>query len=359
MIDVNSVLLPNDSKNLKIAVAMSGGVDSSAVVYLLKEAGYEVFGVTMRLGGKKDEQYIDDAKIVADNLGVEHYVLDIRDEFFEKVINYFSDSYIAGLTPSPCVLCNRYIKFGELFNFAFEKGADLVVTGHYARLEENGNEYAMKRADDKTRDQSYFMALLTKEQISKARFPLARYTKDEVREIAKKAGLDVASKKDSQDICFVENDDYIATLKTLRPEYEIKEGDIVDVNGNLLGRHKGVVNYTVGQRRGLGIGGGDPLFVIRIDAEKNQVIVGSKDDLHRKEVHLTDVSWLGDGDKPVKLKANVKLRSRQAPVAATIFFENNDKAVVIMDEPFRGVAPGQICCIYSNDGQVLGGGIIS
>ena len=354
----NSILLPSDKKGSKIAVAMSGGVDSSAAVYLLKEAGFDVFGITMRLGGKEDEQYIDDAKKVANSLGVKHYVLDIRKEFFEKVIDYFSDSYIAGLTPSPCVLCNRYIKFGKLFDFAFEKGAELVVTGHYAKLIENDGEYELRRADDLTRDQSYFMALLNKQQISKVRFPLAKYTKAEVREIAKKAGLDVATKKDSQDICFVENDDYIATLKKLRPDYKIKKGDIVDTKGNVLGEHKGIVHYTVGQRRGLGIGGGDPLFVIRIDADKNQVIVGSQEDLYKKEVYLTDVSWLGKGNKPLEVKCQVKLRSRQNPVSATVSFEENEKAKIIMDEPFRGVAPGQIACFYGEEMQVLGGGVI-
>ncbi len=355
----NDILLKHDQRGLKIAVAMSGGVDSSAAVYLLKEAGFDVFGVTMRLGGKKDEAYIDDAKKVADRLGVEHFVLDVRNEFKSQVIDYFANSYINGKTPSPCVFCNRYIKFGKLFEFSLKKGADLVVTGHYAKLDYENGEYELKRADDKTRDQSYFMALLTKEQIAKVRFPLAKYNKTEVREIAAKAGLDVANKKDSQDICFVEDDDYIKTLKNLRPDYEIKTGDIVDVKGNVLGKHKGIVHYTIGQRRGLGIGGGDPLFVVKIDAKKNQVIVGRPNDLLQKQVLLTGVSWLGRGEKPTSVRCYVKLRSRQAPVLATVYFEGTG-ARVVLDEGFKGVAPGQIACFYDYDtSSVIGGGIIS
>jgi len=362
---LNSLGLNKAPKDTKVAIAMSGGVDSSAVAYMLKEEGYDVFGITMSLLPSKEKQNnqnisenIKDAAVVAKQLGIEHHNLDFTKEFREAIIEYFAKTYFSGKTPSPCILCNRDVKFGIMAKKAVELGADLIVTGHYANMEIEGDNIKLYRGEDVRRDQSYFLFSANKKYLKLARFPLAGYTKDQTRAVATKAGLDVATKSDSQDICFVPDGKYAEIIQDVMPEKQVVPGDIVHVDGEVLGKHKGLIYYTIGQRRGLGIGGREVLYVIKLDAKTNQVIVGSQEDLKQRKVLINQINWLGDGDTPPKeLYCEVKLRSRQAPVKAKVEFGDDDTAEVTILEEFYGVAPGQGCCFYLEN-RVLGGGFI-
>lgn len=344
----------------RIVVAMSGGVDSSVVAALAARTGAEVIGVTLQLydhgaavgrtGSCCAGQDIRDARAVADRIGIAHYVFDYESQFRDSVIADFADEYMAGRTPIPCVKCNMGVKFTDLFQIARDLGADCLATGHYVRRVEGAQGAELHRAADPARDQSYFLFATTQAQLDYLRFPLGGLPKAQVREIAAELGLAVALKPDSQDICFVPDGDYAKIVRKLRPDAD-EGGDIVHVDGRILGRHKGLIHYTVGQRKGLEIGGQpDPLYVVRLDAEARRVIVGPKAALAVAGATLTDINWLG-GDFTGPLTA--KVRSMAKPVPARL-----DGDRLVFDAPEYGVAPGQAAVLYAGD-RVLGGGWIA
>ena len=353
---------------VRVVVAMSGGVDSAVTAALLAERGHEVVGITLRLydadaGARRKGaccagQDIDDARRVADELGFPHYVLDYRRRFRDDVIEPFAAGYARGETPIPCVLCNRTVKFRDLRAAARDLGAAALATGHYARRVPGRFGIELHRAADARRDQSYFLFATTAEELAFLRFPLGGMTKEEVRRAAAQLALPVAAKPDSRDICFVPDGDYASLVRRLRPAAAMP-GDVVDAEGRVLGRHEGIAGYTVGQRRGLRIGGAPaPLYVLRIDGERNRVVVGPRRALAETVVHLAGVNWLGDGALPLGgIDLEVKLRSMQTPVAATLRAAGRDRAVLRLAAPVHGVAPGQACVFYDGD-RVLGGGWI-
>ena len=376
---LNSLGLPKPPAETRVVVAMSGGVDSSVVAAMLKEQGYDVVGVTLQLydhgeavhrkGACCAGQDIHDARQVSARLGIPHYVLDYETRFREKVIDRFAQAYAMGETPIPCVACNSEIKFSDLFETAQDLGADAFATGHYISSREDGQGgRALFRAKDAARDQSYFLFTTTKPQLDLLRFPLGDLPKAEVREMARRFGLIVADKPDSQDICFVPAGKYTDIIERLQPN-AIVPGDIRHVDGRVLGRHAGVVHYTIGQRRGLGLGAhaattGDPLYVIRLDAARAEVIVGPREALATRLIHLRDVNWIGEGALsalPAEgLELFVRVRSTRAPVPALLRFEG-DEAIVELLNGEDGVSPGQACVFYSSGDErarVLGGGFI-
>ena len=358
--------------NQRVVVAMSGGVDSSVAAALVKRAGYETIGITLQLydhgeavkrkGACCAGQDIHDARNVAASLDMPHYVLDYESLFRESVIDNFADTYLAGHTPIPCVRCNETVKFKDLLTTAKDLGAMALVTGHYIETRCSNGQWEMRRPVDETRDQSYFLFSTTPEQLSFLRFPLAHLTKDEIREFAANLGLPVADKPDSQDICFVPNGDYASVIERLRPDCSLP-GEIVDIEGNVLGQHQGVLHYTVGQRRGLGVSMGEPLYVVRIDANTRQVIVGPRAALARRTILLDEVNWLGGEALYEPLSVKVKIRSTGSPVNANLTLLEGQHAEVALDEPEEGVSPGQACVFYGpEDGaaaRVLGGGWIT
>jgi tRNA-uridine 2-sulfurtransferase len=350
----------------RIVVAMSGGVDSSVTAALLAEAGYDVVGITLQLydhgaavtrpGSCCAGQDIMDARRVASLLNIPHYVLDYESRFRENVIEDFVDSYLAGETPIPCVRCNQTVKFRDLLKRAKELGASAMATGHYVqRIRNADGQVEMHRGADHSRDQSYFLFATTQEQLEFLRFPIGNLPKDVVRGHAERLGLTVADKPDSQDICFVPEGGYAAVVERFRPG-ALEAGDIVDLEGNILGQHKGIINYTVGQRRGLGIGGGDPLYVIAVEAETRRVIVGPKEALLGEKVALRELNWLADASENVDL--TVKLRSQTQPVPATLQQLTDGTAEVVLASPQGGIAPGQACVAYDGE-RLLGGGWIT
>ncbi|MBN9542989.1 MAG: tRNA 2-thiouridine(34) synthase MnmA [Alphaproteobacteria bacterium] len=355
-------------RDTKIIVAMSGGVDSSVVAALLHEAGYQVIGVTLQLydlavtlekkGACCAGQDIYDAKNVADKIGFPHYVLNYESLFKESVIEEFADSYMNGETPIPCVKCNQSVKFRDLLKVAKDLGADGLATGHYIQKTYINNEPVLLKGNDETKDQSYFLFATTKEQLNYTFFPLGHMNKTETREHAARFGLDVANKSDSQDICFVPNGDYASVISKLRPG-ALDAGDIVDMEGKVLGRHTGIINYTIGQRKGLGIAAANPLYVVKIDAENKKVIVGSEDDLKSKNFFISGLNWLGITDFPEEgLDCFVKLRSTHKGAHAHISKTDDNKYKVTMFDPERAVTPGQACVMY-DENKVLGGGWIT
>lgn len=352
----------------RLVVAMSGGVDSSVVAALLAEAGYDVVGITLQLydqgkiaqrkGSCCAGQDIYDAKLVAERMGFPHYVLDYESRFSQAVVDDFADAYVRGETPLPCVRCNQQVKFKDLLQTAKDLGGQALVTGHYVqRL--MGASPQLHRAVDLNRDQSYFLFTTTPEQLNFLRFPLGGLSKDQTRGLAHHFGLPVADKADSQDICFVPNGSYASVVQKLRPG-SLEPGDIVDLQGRVLGRHQGTIHYTIGQRRGVGVGGqASPLFVLRIHPEQHQVVVGPKEHLACHHIHLKEVNWLGDPlgfDTP--LKVDVKIRSTSAPVPAQLHLQPNYEAAVFLENSEYGVAPGQACVFYKGS-HVLGGGWIA
>jgi tRNA-uridine 2-sulfurtransferase len=370
---MNSLDLPGRPADTRVVVAMSGGVDSSVVAGILKEDGYDVVGVTLQLydhgaathraGSCCAGQDIADARRVAETLGIPHYVLNYEERFRQAVIDPFAESYVSGETPIPCVSCNQTVKFADLLETARELGADALATGHYIRSRANGVHRALFRPVDTDRDQSYFLFATTQEQIDYLRFPLGGMSKPEVRAIAERMGLSVAGKADSQDICFVPQGKYSDIIARLKPT-AASPGDIVHIDGRVLGRHDGILRFTIGQRRGIGIASGEPLYVVHIDADRARVIVGPREALETHKVHLRAVNWLGDvalGEIPADgTEVFAKVRSTRPPRPA-VLFHHNGHSWVELAEGESGIAPGQACVLYSDDGaeaRVLGGGFI-
>jgi tRNA-specific 2-thiouridylase len=372
---LNSLDTEGRPQDTRVVVAMSGGVDSSVVAALLKADGYDVVGVTLQLydhgaathrkGACCAGQDIHDARQVAERIGIPHYVLDYESRFKQAVIDRFADSYVAGETPVPCVECNQSIKFRDLLITARELGARVLATGHYVAsraLPEGGR--GLYRARDVERDQSYFLFATTGEQLDLLRFPLGDMTKPQTRELARRFGLSVAEKHDSQDICFVPTGRYSDVIERLKPG-AAEPGEIVDLQGNVLGTHSGIIHFTVGQRRGLGVATGAPLYVVRLDAAARRVVVGPREALRTTRMQLRDVNWLGDGSldhvlADERLELFVKVRSTRAPRAAWLRASAGGIEIELVDGE-DGVSPGQACVFYdAAEGQarVLGGGFI-
>lgn len=343
----------------KVLVAMSGGVDSSVAAMLLKNEGYDVSGVTMCFGIAAEGDRVrccgptavDDAKRVCDRLKIHHYVFDYAGALEEKVIAKFISEYQRGRTPNPCVDCNRYLKFGTLLKKARVLGFEFLATGHYAAIERKDTGYCLRRPKDRKKDQTYFLYSISCDSLGAILFPLASLTKEEVRSTAKKAFLPVAEKKDSQDICFVTEKNYQAFLS--ERVQELKPGPIVGIQGNILGTHRGIIFYTIGQRGGLGISHTTPLYVLSIDSVKNQIVVGEKKDVKAKGLVAGDVNMLAES-WPRQMFAKIRYRKKEAPCRVTL---ENDRIRVIFDEEQEAITPGQSVVLYAND-CVLGGGVI-
>ncbi len=351
---------------------MSGGVDSSVAAYLLKKQGYDVIGVTMQIWEATDNNgtccsltAVEDARKVASKLDIPHYVFNFKQSFDKKVIQYFISEYLQGKTPNPCIACNKHIKFDELLNRAIKMDIDYVSTGHYARIEkvkkQNKKRYILKKAKDKTKDQSYVLYNLTQEQLARSIFPLGNLTKKKVRKIAKKIGLGVSEKPDSQEICFVEDNDYPKFIQE-QTKKEFEKGDIVDLEGNILGQHGGIHKYTVGQRKGIKTMSNKPLYVVRIDTQRNEVVVGEEEDIYTRELIAEDLNWISIEKLEGELKAKAKIRYRSEDADCTIskIEEKNSgigKVLVRFDKKQRAITPGQSVVFYKKD-VVLGGGII-
>ncbi len=350
----------------RIIVAMSGGVDSSVAAALVKHAGYDVVGVTLQLydhgaavqrkGACCAGQDIQDARHVAAKLDIPHYVLDYESRFRESVMDDFADSYLAGQTPIPCIRCNETVKFRDLLQTARALDGAALVTGHYIARKQGQTGWELHRPADLTRDQSYFLFSTTQAQLDFLRFPLAPFHKKDIRTFATYFDLDIADKPDSQDICFVPNGDYASVIKTLRPDCDLP-GEIVDMDGQVLGQHQGVLHYTVGQRRGLGVAVGDPLYVVRIEAENRRVVIGPRAALAVYHIAVNEVNWLGDAPAQ-NMRIRARVRSSGALIPAKITLKA-DKAHIYLDKAEEGVSPGQACVFYGADNdRILGGGWI-
>jgi|TARA_B100000780_G_scaffold264504_1_gene219211 tRNA-specific 2-thiouridylase len=366
---INSLGVKKLPKDTKIVVAMSGGVDSSVAAGMMKEEGYNVIGVTLKLYDDKIQSKngrqccagrdILDAKRVSEQLNIKHEILFYQKKFRAEVVDSFIDSYVSGETPIPCVQCNQTVKFRDLFKYAKDLNADALVTGHYVTRIQNNDKANLYRAKDSNRDQSYFLFGTSQAQLDFLRFPLGEIEKDETRKIASKLNLNVADKPDSQDICFVPNGDYGSVIKKFRPE-SFKPGNILDIEGKKLGTHEGIINYTVGQRKGIKIAHTEPLYVVNINAKKNTIVVGPKESLIIKKIKLRDINILGS-EKEFKNFISIKVRSTGKLLKAKIALNGTQGGVEIIDTE-AGISPGQACVFYSKDNygdKVLGGGWIS
>lgn len=355
------------AENKKVMIGMSGGVDSSVAAFLLQKESLEVIGATMKLYNNEDIDFISektccslddvlDAKSVCARLGIRHYTLNMTDDFKKEVIERFISAYQNGFTPNPCIDCNRYMKFSKMLHKAQELDIDYVATGHYARIEKQGDRYILKKAVDLSKDQSYVLYSLTQEQLKVTKFPLGNYTKQQVREIAEENGFVNARKHESQDICFVPDGDYSKFI-----EYYTGKtypcGDFVDMNGKRLGEHKGIIRYTIGQRRGLGLALPASMYVVEKDVDNNKVILGFNDDLFKKEVNVKNISFTAcDGlDKPERLCAKIRYNQKEQPATVTQTDENH--FTIVFDEPQRAITKGQAAVLYDGD-TVVGGGTI-
>lgn len=355
------------AENKKVMIGMSGGVDSSVAAFLLQKEKFEVIGATMKLYNNEDIDFVSektccslddvlDAKSVCARLGIRHYTLNMTDDFKKEVIERFISAYQNGFTPNPCIDCNRYMKFSKMLHKAQELDIDYVATGHYARIEKQGDRYILKKAVDLSKDQSYVLYSLTQEQLKVTKFPLGNYTKQQVREIAEENGFINARKHESQDICFVPDGDYSKFI-----EYYTGKtypcGDFVDMNGKRLGEHKGIIRYTIGQRRGLGLALPASMYVVEKDVDNNKVILGFNDDLFKKEVNVKNISFTAcDGlDKPERLCAKIRYNQKEQPATVTQTDENHLK--IVFDEPQRAITKGQAAVLYDGD-TVVGGGTI-
>ena len=365
----NSVGIDKDPKDTKIVVAMSGGVDSSTVAGIMKKQGYKVIGVTLKLYDNTKEvakskqccsgQDIMDAKRVANKLDIEHKVLFYQNKFKQGVIDNFVDSYLTGETPIPCVQCNKTVKFNDLLNEAKNLNADALITGHYVKSITKDNETNMYRAIDENRDQSYFLFNTTREQLNFLRFPLGGLLKNETRKIAKNLNLNVADKPDSQDICFVPDGDYVSVIEKYKPD-SFKKGNIKNIYGNVIGVHDGIVNFTIGQRKGIKVSARDPLYVIDINSKKNEIIVGNKNALLKKEIILKDVNFLTEKDT-FNEEIYVKVRSTGKLLKSRLNIDKEFTKISLLEDEY-GISPGQACVFYSKDEigeKVLGGGWIA
>jgi tRNA-specific 2-thiouridylase len=352
----------------KVVVGMSGGVDSSVAAYLLKEQGYDVIGVTMQIWQEEEETVqeenggccglsaVDDARRVAQSLEIPYYVMNFRKDFKEKVIDYFCEEYLNARTPNPCIACNRYVKWESLLKRCLDIGADYIATGHYAQVVRLDNgRYTLKRSATLAKDQTYALYNLTQNQLSKTLMPVGEYSKDRVREIAEKIGLTVANKPDSQDICFVEND-YGKFIEETTGQ-NIPKGNFVDPEGNILGEHKGIIYYTVGQRRGLGLSLKQPGYVIRVDKQTNEVVIGTKDRLFTNVLYGNKVNLMSVEEVSGKMKVNAKIRYNSPEVPCTIEMVGDDRIRVAFEQPQRAVTPGQAVVFYDGD-IVVGGAVI-
>jgi tRNA-specific 2-thiouridylase len=370
MTKLNSIGIAKEPKNTLVVVAMSGGVDSSTVAAMMKNEGYNVIGITLKLYNDTKEtsqskqccagQDIMDAKRVAEKLKIKHKILYYQTKFKEGVIDNFIDSYLNGETPIPCIQCNQTVKFTDLFKEAKNLKADALVTGHYVKSITDGDSTEMYRGIDSNRDQSYFLFNTTKDQLNFLRFPLGNLLKNETRAIARKLDLNVADKPDSQDICFVPNGDYASVIEKFRPNSFIK-GNIKNMNGEVIGVHDGIINYTIGQRKGIGISDEKPLYVIKIIADKNEIIVGAKVHLVKTQINLKDLNIITNDKNDFKKELFVKVRSTGKLIKAKIDI-NKTLANVNLQEEEYGIAPGQACVFYSKDSlgyKVLGGGWIT
>lgn len=370
---INSLGFAGPPQDTRVVVAMSGGVDSSVVAALLKEQGYDVIGITLQLydhgmaiqkkGACCAGQDIHDARRVAEQIGIAHYVLDYENRFKATVMEEFVDSYLAGETPVPCIRCNERVKFKDMLETARDLGAQCMATGHYIQRLDGGSRAELHRAVDPDKDQSYFLFSTTQEQLDFLRFPLGGLTKSETRDLAARFGLQVAAKPESQDICFVPEGKYTGVIEKLRPG-AAEPGDIVHLDGRVLGQHEGIINFTVGQRRGLKVAVGDPLYVVKLDPEAREVIVGPREALLARHMRLREINWLGD--QPLEeigtagLEIQVKVRSTTPPKPARLYLRQGTVEVEL-DEGEEGVSPGQACVFFEEGpcARVLGGGWIA
>ncbi len=369
-LETNSIGLLKKPSDTTVVVAMSGGVDSSTVAGIMKKEGYNVIGITLKLydDGKEvaaskqccSGQDIMDAKRVAHKLDIEHKILYYQDKFKQGVIDNFVESYLKGETPIPCVQCNQTVKFKDLFDFSKDLSADALITGHYVKSLTKNNQTNMYRALDINRDQSYFLFNTTREQLNFLRFPLGGMLKDKTREIAKKLDLNVADKPDSQDICFVPNGDYASVIEKFKPD-SFKKGNIKDLDGKVLGVHDGIINFTIGQRKGIKIANKEPLYVLNIDPDKNEIVVGEKKYLAKNKINLHSLNIL-ENEYMFSEKIKVKVRSTGKLLDAKVNIINAESANVILDNPEYGISPGQACVFYKSDEygeRCLGGGWIN
>ena len=337
---------------------MSGGVDSSVAAKLTKEAGYECVGCTMKLFDTAEESNADDARKVAERLGMDVYVLDLQTEFRSCVIDQFVAAYARGVTPNPCIDCNKNLKFGKLLQKADELGCDHIVTGHYARVERapDTGKYILRKGLDASKDLSYVLYTLTQEQLARVLLPLGQLTKAQVRELAEAGGFDNANRPESQDICFVPEGDYASVIERYAGR-EFPEGDYVDLDGNVIGTHKGIIHYTIGQTRGLGQAFGEKRYVCRIDAEKNQVVLGHNEDVFSSYAKATAFNWIAGQPPEGEIRCRVRVRYKQKEQWATVKPTGTDTVEIVFDEPQRAITPGQAAVLYDED-IVLGGGTL-